>query len=315
MKAVVDRRSSGAPKRLGSRACPPRAGLGATVLVFVAVLFALPSTASAGPWTPEQGHGYAKIWAKYLLGFGYVDGEGDINNYANYHELFLSTYGDVGLVNGLAMFWHMDLVRGFFVDDPRSGDLQSEVAPGDPSLGFRWRFFQGDRVAMSLTVATRAPLASGGDRGPIFERGAGDDGVFDEVARVRVGTGVWAVPLRYDIGYAFDTWYISASLGYTYLSGDYDDRVGFSAEIGAPLGDKFTGRIRLSGVFSLPQGGVRSESPSGMANGTTYTGVALELDYEFRENFFLGMTLEGGAGLLRRQTGGPVLSLAVSTLY
>ncbi len=62
-------------------------------------------------------------------------------------------------------------------------------------------------------------------------------------------------------------------------------------------------------------GGLRTESPSGLANGTSYTGVALELDFEFREDFFFGVTLEGGAGVLRRQTGGPVVSLALSTAY
>lgn len=281
----------------------------------VAVMM-LASTAHAGPWTPEPGHGYVKLWAKYLLGVGYFAGDGGVDNYANYHELFLATYGDVGLVDGLALWWHSDLVRTFYLEDPRDDTLNAQVAPGDPAIGLRWRFYLGDRLALSLSAGVRAPLADDAPKGTVYERNAGDDGVFDVVGDLRVGSGVWSVPIQVDIGYAFDTWYVSGSVSYTVLAGGYDDRIGFTAEVGAPLRPKWTGRLRLSGVFSLRDGSApRTESPSGYANGTSYMGIALELDYEWIPEWFLGVTLEGGAGYLRRQTGGPVISLSLSHTY
>jgi hypothetical protein len=49
-----------------------------SAVALVAVL-AWPVGASAGPWTPEPGHGYGKVWVKWLYGFGYH--AGDVERY------------------------------------------------------------------------------------------------------------------------------------------------------------------------------------------------------------------------------------------
>ena len=81
-----------------------------SLFVFVAV-WAFPSIALAGPWAPEPGHGYAKLWLKYLYGFDFHAGDGNTYGYPSYHELFLATYVEVGLVDRLAMIVHADLAR------------------------------------------------------------------------------------------------------------------------------------------------------------------------------------------------------------
>jgi hypothetical protein len=38
------------------------------IVVVVMALLSVPSQAEAGPWVPEVGHGYAKLWMKWLYG-------------------------------------------------------------------------------------------------------------------------------------------------------------------------------------------------------------------------------------------------------
>src|SRR5690606_25305860 len=56
------------------------------------VVLAPASEAAAGPWAPEPGHGYAKLWLRYLYGFDYRAGDGTTYGYGAYHEASLSVY-------------------------------------------------------------------------------------------------------------------------------------------------------------------------------------------------------------------------------
>ncbi|MEM9069902.1 MAG: hypothetical protein AAGE52_15425 [Myxococcota bacterium] len=285
-------------------------GFLATVLL-ACVLFA-PSTALAGPWTPEPGHGFAKLWTKWLLGHGYVDGNGNRTNYGNYHEFFVATYGDIGIVDGLAAFWHTDLLRVFTLQDPRTGERQAHVAPGDPALGLRWRFLQVDRFVMSVEGSVRAPLARSRPVQNVYAR----SDPHEQLGELRVGAGVWNVDGRLSLGYGFDRVYLAASGGYQWRGEGFDDRITWSAEVGGNFTDRWGGRARASGAHSLDEDGApRGNSPSGIGNGVSWAGFALEVDYRLRDGWYLGLTLEGGLSGLRRQTGGPVTSLWVATQY
>ncbi len=283
---------------------------------------ALSASSASAQWTPQPGHGYVKIWAKWLLGFGYVDGDGDYNGYQNYHELFLATYGDVGIVDGLALFWHTDIVRGFTLRDPVADELRGHVTGGDPALGLRWRFLLRDRLAMALVGSVRAPLIQRtGERQVVYERHPGDDGVYDRVGGLRIGAGTWDLTAGLKVGYAFDTWFLGGSLAYQARLKGFDDRIVWSAEVGLTLNEKWGCTIRANGAHSMepirpdPDDPPRSESPSGIGNGVSWMGFAVELDYELIDRWYLGLTIEGGLGFLRRQTGGPVTSLSLSTSY
>ncbi len=279
------------------------------------LLVLLPSVAAAGPWTPAPGHGYVKVWMKWLYGFGYHpnDGGGTID-YARYNEVFFATYGEYGMADGLAVFWHTDLVRVFTLDDPLSGDRRVHTAPGDPLVGLRWRFLHLDRFVMSIEGGVRAPLADDVPKQDVFTR----DAPYRRIGTLRVGAGVWNVDGRLSAGYGFDRVYLAGSVGYQWRGDGFRDRITWSAEIGGSFTDRWSGRARASGTHSLALEGddaPLAQTPSGIGNGVSWAGIALELDYRLGQQWFVGLTLEGGLGDLRSQTGGPVTSLWVATQF
>lgn len=284
----------------------PRRALALTILLGVL----LPTTsAHAGAWVPEPGHGYVKLWTKYLFGFGYHRGDGTTDDFRGYHELFVATYGEVGLVDRLALTWHTDLVRVFLLEDARDGTRDTSVTVGDPALGLRLQLAQIDRLAMSVEVNVRAPLADDDPAGTVYGR---DDG-NPAIAELRIGSGVWNVGAAYAVGYGFDTWYMQGSVGYVFLSDGWDDAIEGTLELGYTFSDTWSGRARATTHVSIDGGSAaRSESPSGIANGTSYAGFALELERRFESGFYVGATLEGGLFYIRRQSGGPILAVNVA---
>lgn len=277
-------------------------------------LFAAPAEAS--PWAPEQGHGYAKIWMKYLLGFGFVDSEGNTSDYANYHELFVASYGQVGLGAGFAFWWQSDLVRTFYLRDPVDSRRRAHVASGDPAIGASWQFVARDRLAMSLSFGVRAPLAEANPVQTVYSRSPNDAGEFEALGELQLGEGAWSTSTKLELGYAFDTWYLAGSLGYAIRNRGYDDRFTWSLEAGLNFRPKLRGRIRVSGAHSLRFGTAeRVNSPSGLGNGVSWAGVSLEGEYEFVDDSFVGVSLEGGLGFLRSQTAGPVISLYLANQF
>ena len=286
--------------------------------------FALACSAgsASAQWTPEPGHGYVKVWAKWLWGFRYVDGNGDGQDYQRYNELFVATYGDVGLVDGLALFWHADIVRSFFLRDPIADELRGHVTGGDPALGLRWRFLLRDRLAMSLTGSVRAPFIQKTDvQQVVYRRDPDPTGAYQPIGGLRIGAGTWDLTTSLKVGYAFDSWHLGGSLGYQARLKGFEDRILWSLEAGVTFNDRWGGTARASGAYSIPV--IResadppplSESPSGIGNGVSWTGLAIEIDYELLREWYLGLTLEAGLGYLRRQTGGPVTSLSISHTY
>ena len=287
------------------------AALAAGALLALLSLLA-PSRATAGPWTPEPGEGYAKLWIKWLPGFGYHAGNGDTYDYGAYHELFLATYGELGLADGLALTWHTELVRFFSLDDPRTGESDAHLAPGDPALGLRWRFLRADRFVMAVEASLRAPLASDDPAQTVYADAPGNP----EIGRLRIGSGVFDVTALVSGGYGWDRTYVAAGAGWVARTGGYDHALVWTAELGGTFSETLSGRIRLSGYHSIRTGDdPRDESPSGIGNGTSYTGVAIEGEWQFTERWYLGLTLEGGALGVRRQTGGPVISPFLATRF
>ena len=280
-----------------------------------------PAPASA-QWTPEPGHGYVKVWVKWLLGFQYVNPEGQSLAYQNYHEVYLSTYGDIGLVDGLALFWHTDIVRTFALRDPIADRVRGHVTGGDPALGLRWRFFANDRLAAAFTGSVRAPLVQRtGERQVVYERDPGPDGVYDRVGALRIGAGAWDLTAGVKVGYALDRWHLGASVAYQARLQGFDDRMLWSLEAGLTFNEKWGGTLRANAAHSFspirasPGDPPPADTPSGIGNGVSWMGMAVELDYELRRDWFLGLTLEGGLGYLRSQTGGPVTSLSIAHVY
>ncbi len=283
--------------------------LAATVVALVA-----PGRAAAGPWTPEAGHGYGKIWIKWLPTFGlfdYTDGGGDTHAYADYQEIFLAAYAEVGLYDegdfGLAATLHTDLLRVFVLEDPRTSTHYDHVAPGDPALGLRLRFLRRGRFVMAIEGSARAPLASG----DVVQDVVGTDAGNPIIGGLRVGAGVWDLAGSLSAGYGFGVYYVAGGAGYVGRTGDYDHAVTWSLEGGGSFPSGFSIRGRLTGYHSLGNGdpALLHSSPSGIGSGTSYMGFAVETDWRVTTSLYLGVTIEGGLFYIRRQTGGPVLSL------
>ena len=232
----------------------------------ISILFGLLSvmegTVLAGPWTPEPGGGYAKLWVRWHWGFlDYADGQGDLIDIGDYQEVFFSTYGDVGLTDGLALFWHSDILRLMVLEDPRDGQTSRHAAPGDPLVGLRWRWLQVDRLVFSLEGAIRAPLA----RSRVVQAVYAQAAPHERIGGLRVGAGVWEVNTKVWVGYGFDIWHLAGAVGYQWRASGFDDRVSWIAEAGVNFSPAWIGRLRVGGAHSLDENGAPpSESPSGM---------------------------------------------------
>jgi hypothetical protein len=285
-----------------------------SLAALVACAALAPSRAAASPWTPAPGHGYAKLWMKWLPGFGYHDGRGETTEYGAYHEVFLSAFGDVGLAPGLALSLHAPLVQTFVLGDPRPGGegTRAFVGPGDPTLSLRWRFLARGRFVAAVDAGLRVPLATARPQATVY---AATDGQ-PAIGTLQIGSGVFAVPLGLSAGYGWDRLYLAASAQYVARTGGWDDVLAWSAELGGQLSRTLSGRVRVVGWHDLVRGDApRTESPSGINNGTRYVGFGLEGEYALTPTWWLGASVEGGLGAIRRQTGGPVLSLFVATRY
>ena len=267
-------------------------------------LSALASPAWAGAWVPAPGSGYAKLWAKWLYGFGYLDGEGRSNEYGDYHELFLATYGELGVCSGLALTWHMDLLRSAVLQDPRTGQSQAHATLGDPRLGVRFQVLREGPFAIAGEMGLRAPLARANDLQPFVYA----DGT--PAGQLRLGAGVWEADARLSAGVGLRAFYAQLGVGYLLRSRKHDDVLQLQLEGGTRFTPELAGRLRLVAHLPVNEGGAPyRENPAGVGNGVAYTGFALEADYELLTAYYLGLSLEGGLGAIRRQTGGPVVSL------
>jgi hypothetical protein len=250
---------------------------------------------------------------KWLPGFGYHDGAGDTIDYGAYHEVFLSGYGELGIFEGGAVWLHAPLVQTFTLHDPRpSGEGETRVHPGDPTLGARLRFLQVDRFVAAADVSATFPIAPDDPKQTVY---AADD-PHREIGALRVGSGVFDFAGALSVGYGWDAVYVAAAGGYVARTGSFDHLLRWSAEVGATFSARLSGRLRLTGQHTLDTGDApRTESPSGIGNGTSYAGFALEGETMIVPDWFVGLTFEGGLFRIRRQTGGPVLSLFVATKF
>lgn len=294
----------------------------ATAMAIALVL--APTTVQAGPWTPEPGHGYLKLWVKALYGFGYVDGAGRMHEYGDYGELFLSGYAEAGIADGIALALHAPFYEGFLLEDPRTGALGDHHTIGDPTLGLRLRLVRADRFVAALELGVRQPLAPSGERQTVYGTATGNPAI----GALRIGSGAFDVPLALSAGYAWDDFYLAGAMGAVLRIAtpgvrDLDQALTWSLEGGGTFAGGMSLRVRVRGEHALPTGDPlgRHESPSGVGSGTSIGGFAVEADWPVaREGAspttWMGVTAEGGIpGLLARQTGGPVLSAYVAARW
>ena len=119
------------------------------IVIAAAINVVNEKSALAGPWTPDAGHGYAKVWTKWHLGLEYQDGAEVKHHYGGYHEVFLNAYAEIGLTDRLAFWLHAPLLRIFTLKNVRSGEFETFAFAGDPTFGLRWRFYQSGALVVA----------------------------------------------------------------------------------------------------------------------------------------------------------------------
>lgn len=287
----------------------------AALALSLALVLGSASTAQAGPWAPEPGHGYAKIWLKYLYGFWFFDGAMDQNDYGGYHEAHLSAYAELGIAPQLALSLHAPIVRTFHLEDPRDGSYTSHLSPGDPTLMLRWQFLSVDRFVMAVEGGVRAPFARAGPVQDFYGTADGNP----RLGALQIGTGVWDFPFSVGAGYGWDQVYVAGSAGYVIRTDGYDHVLTWTVEGGWNIDAAFGVRGRVTGYHSLDvwfgDEAPGHLSPSGIGNGTNYIGFSVEADYQFTPNYWIGATIEGGVAAIARQTGGPVVTIYFATRF
>ena len=282
-------------------------------IILLVISFLLPSMAQAGPWTPAPLSGYAKAWVKWLPGFGFHTGDSQTLDYGAYNEIALNVYGELGVFRGVAVWLHAPLLQIFTLADPRPGQGSSKhVSIGDPALGLRWQALNIGRVVAALSLGIRIPIA---DADPV-QTVYGTDPGNPQIGELKVGAGVVNLPASISVGYGGDRFHLAGEVGYRYRSGDFDHDLLWGVEGGFRFSKRWSGLLRVSGVHAIDVGAApRHLSPSGIGNGTSYIGIALEGGFAISKRLTIGASLEGGLLAVRRQSGGPVISLYAATAF
>ncbi len=284
------------------------------VILLVAWLLAVPKIARAGPWVPEPHTAYLKTWVRWLPGRGFSDGSGELLDYAGYHEVGWLLYTEVGLWQDVALTVHHPLVQAFFLRNPGTARYSAHVTSGDPSLGVRWQALSRGGFVLSLETSLRFPIAPPWPVQTVY----GPDPDSAAIGELQIGSGVWDITGGALVGYSFPDFYLAAALAYIARTGGFDHDLYWLAEGGFPFLNRFYARARLTGRHPLPVGDddvPRHNSPSGIGNGTSYIGLAGEVELRIDPRWSLGVSLEGGLFAVQRQSRGPVTSLFVATLF
>jgi predicted RNA-binding protein YlqC (UPF0109 family) len=284
----------------------------------VAVIMALAGTGQAGPWVPDRGHGYAKVAIRSLPGFLYAPGPTEDEPfpepqpYGSYFEGSLSSYAELGLGHGTALLVNWDAVRVFVLEDPRDGQSQVHVVPGDVASGIRVVIGRRGRVVSAIETWFRFPVAPGEPVQTVYGTAEGTPWL----GALQVGTGVWEGEAHLSLGAGFERFYLAASAGIAGRGGGFDSLFLWTAELGSPLGRGVNGRVKLNGRHPLGDGTAPyGQSPSGLGNGSRVMSFAVELDLPLQKSWVLALGFAGALGPVARQTYGPVFNLGLATTF
>ncbi len=257
-----------------------------------------------GGWTQPAGEHYLKLWMRWQAADGFLaghrDAESSLRPIGNYNEVFLNAYGEYGLTPGITLVAHWPMLTSFWMSDIND---YSYVGVGDPSAGLRLGLIQ-QKVVAALQVTGTAPVAKSSIRQPFRDTDTGE-----QIGFLRVGAGVWDLETRLQTGMGLTRGHIGAEAGYRWRSKGYHPVFSWSGEGGYAFSQRFYGTIRFVGVRPVGSSSAPlDDSPSGIGNGTKYTGFSMEIDWKRSDHLSVGFVLEGGF-TYSRQTGGPVLNV------
>jgi hypothetical protein len=286
-----------------------------TTLALLCLVLFCSSPVRAGPWVPDPYHGYIKAWTRWLLGEGWSDGNGDRVDAPAYHEVMFNLYLEQGLPGRVALVVHWPVVALFMLEDPSRGKMTTHATTGDPALGVRWNFIYWRGLAAALHGSLRFPVAPSA---PVQVQ-LSPAPPHAPFGQLQVGSGVFDGTLGASLGYGWSRFHVAAFLGYILRSGGFDHDLYWNGEFGVTFFERLGLLARLTGCHPLPvrigDEQPRHTSLSGIGNGTSYVGLALEAGYRVYGPLTLGLTVEGGLFAVQRQSRGPVFSLFFATTY
>ncbi|MCA9523042.1 MAG: hypothetical protein KC609_18835, partial [Myxococcales bacterium] len=195
------------------------------LVIPLSLVVAVPDLA-AGPWTQPQGHGYAKLSARWLPGLHYSDGSGNAIRIGTYHELVIGLYGELGVARYVTLTLHMPLFQLFALSDPRGGGVSAHMHTGDPTIGAVFQLLRRGRNALSFESGFTAPLVRSSKTINAYSTSEGNP----LIGRLNLGAGVYDVYWGFAYGYGWDTMYISSMARYLYRSGGFDHEIHWSVE-------------------------------------------------------------------------------------
>lgn len=178
--------------------CPaPRSALAGFVrgLAALAALAALPTPATAGPWTRDAGGVYAKLSEGFFLADEYIDPTGLAADDVAYLGATTALYAEIGLADGLQLALYLPHVVARNTYDT-TGDRYLSLGGGDGRLGVQYSPRLTSFPA-ALRVDAKIPMYDvaepGGPEHALFP--ARGDGQLDVDLWLSLGGSLDALPL------------------------------------------------------------------------------------------------------------------------
>jgi hypothetical protein len=215
----------------------------------------------------------------------------------------LGGYAEVAVAPHLALTVHTDGLRVFQNADGFGQPARFFASPGEPALGVRAQFPPLRTLVASLDGSVRIPVLGGSPVDTVRDRSG------QPIGELTVATGVAQASVGATFGLGLARLYLVWGGGIEVAGGGWDNAAQWQAEVGWGRAGRST-RIKLLGRHALGDGSAPYHtSPSGIGNGTSYVGFVIEIERVIAEGLSLGISLAGGLPGVRRQTGGPVLSV------
>ncbi len=209
----------------------------------IAILFAI-AVAIAGdsqaqsPWTQEQGEGFFQISWFEIGSYDrlYQDSGGDLFTSREITESTVQAYGEYGVADRLTLLGSIPFKRpeggglvasSSFLPTIESGSL-SEL--GNVQVGARYRFTDGDRLALSGQLDLELPT-----------------GEFDPRTGLSTGYDAYTLTPLIAVGRGWDRAYVSGYAGLGLRSDDFSNDWRLGGEVGYSL----FGRLWLIGLLDV----------------------------------------------------------------
>lgn len=206
----------------------------------IAVLTAIPTTASAGAWTAKKGDTYLKGAVNYFETSNRFGDEGTFENFSN---LNFNVYVEHGLQDNLTFFATGSLVD---LENRADGVETSETGISDIEIGLRYRLIDGP-IIVSAQGLFKAPY------------------LYDEDAELPLGNGQEDFEGKLLFGSSFGPLgYGGLEVGYRHRTDDPVDEFRFLVEYGIDVTEQVYLRTKLDGIHAVQSSDIGDEGLVGL---------------------------------------------------